>query len=51
MDVMENSPKINEEKFGLSVSAVLCGGTWTLEKMQCISVALINRLDAEMTFA
>ena len=28
--VIENSPKIKEEKFGLSVSAVLGGRTWTL---------------------
>ena len=27
---MENFSKMNEEKFGLRVSAVFCGGTWTL---------------------
>ena len=27
---MENSLKMNQEKFGLSVSVVLCGRTWTV---------------------
>ena len=47
--VIENSPNMNEEKFGLSVSAFLCGRTWTVsvQRTQSISVTFINRLEAE----
>ena len=47
--VMENSPKMNDEKFGLNVSAVLWGGNWILPEN--ISVTFLNRLKAEMVFA
>ena len=42
-----------EEKFGLSVTPILCGGTWALpeQKTQSMSVTFINRLEAEMVFA
>ena len=51
--VIENSPNLNEEKFGLSVSAVLCGRNWTApqKRTQSISVAFINRIEAEMFLA
>ena len=51
--IMENSPMMNEEKFGLVVSAVLCENTWTLkeERTQSVSVTCINRLEAESVFA
>ena len=51
--VMEITPKIIEEKFGLSVSAVLCGCTQTVpqQRMQSISVTFTNRVEAEMVFA
>ena len=44
---------MNEEKFGLVVSAVLCENTWTLkeERTQSVSVTCINRLEAESVFA
>ena len=43
---------MNEEKFGFSVSAVLCGHFWTVPKrrMQSISVTFINGIEAEMVF-
>ena len=32
--VMENSPKMNEEKFELSISAIVCGSTWTVHQQK-----------------
>ena len=51
--VMENYLKMNEEKFGLSVSAVFCRGTWTLsaQRTQNISMTFINRLETENGFS
>ena len=51
--VTENSPKMHEVKFGLSVSAVLCGVIWTLseQRTQNISVIFINRLETDVVFA
>ena len=44
---------MNEEKFGLSVSAVLCERTWTEvdARTQIISVTFVNRIEAEIVFA
>ena len=46
---IKNSPKMNEEMFGLSVSPVLCGHKWTVsdQRMQNMSVTFIIRLEAE----
>ena len=51
--VIENSTKMKEEKFGLRVSAVLCGRTWTIpqQRIQSISVTFINRIETEVVFA
>ena len=51
--LMKNSPKMNKEKFGLSISAVLCGRTSTVpqQRKQSISVTFINRIKAEMVSA
>lgn len=48
---MENSPKINEEKFGFISSAVLCGLTLTVQEQRkkIISMTFENRLEAEIT--
>ena len=32
--LMENSPKMNEGKFGLSVSVILCGRTWAVPQQR-----------------
>ena len=47
--VMENSPKMNEEKFGLSV---LCGRTCIVlqQRTQSIFVTFIQRIEVEIDF-
>ena len=51
--VLENYPKMKEEKSGLNVSAILCEGAWNLTEQwtQSISVIFINRLEIEVVFA
>ena len=51
--VMENSPKMTEEKFGLSVLAILCKRSWTVPQQRTLStsVSFINRIEGEMVFA
>ena len=52
--VMENSPKMKEDKYGLSVlAAVLFGCTWIepVQRTQITSVTFINRLKADVIFA
>ena len=51
--VMENFPKMNEGKFGSSVSAACAPWrTWIVpaQRTQSISDAFVNRLEAEMVF-
>ena len=50
---VENYPKINEEEFALSVSAVLCRHTWTVpqQRTQSISFTLIKIIQTEIVFA
>ena len=48
--VMENSPKMNEEKFGISVSADLCGRSVLQERTKSISMTLINRIKVKIVF-
>ena len=51
---MENSSKMNEEKFESSVSAVLCSLTWTMPQHRTQSIAVIvtfmNRIEAKKFF-
>ena len=51
--VMENSPQMNKEKFGLNVSAILCERIWNVpqQRTHSISVTFINRIKAEIVFA
>ena len=51
--LMKNSPMMNEEKYGLSVSPAQSGGTLTVPQQRSHSISLIflNRIKAEMDFA
>ena len=42
----------DKRQFGLSISAVLCGRTWTVQQQRkhSICVTFVNRIEAEMFF-